>query len=119
MAPGAQTISNIAFHVSATQLLIKILGFAIKCDPALEFDRYRCFCAAWEAWSTHRDHDSVVVGVQELYIWFPINNFWRGLSISFKVYIMVNHYQIQVYFENGVHPQNFDWAMVLFYLEFG
>ena len=51
--------------------------------------------------------------------WFPINNFWRDASISFKVYRRVKHHKIQVKFEFGVHPQNFDWVMALFDLVFG
>ena len=32
------------------------------------------YCVACVAWSTHRDHDSVVVVVRASHFWLPINN---------------------------------------------
>ena len=41
-------------------------------------------------------------------LWFPIINFWRDATISFKFYRRVQHHKIQVNLELGGHLQIFD-----------
>ena len=53
------------------------------------------------------------------HFWFLIDNFLKGCINLFKLYRRVRHHWIQVKFESRGHPQNFDWVMALFYLDFG
>ena len=51
-------------------------------------------------------------------LWFPINNFWRGATISFKFYSRFKHLKIQVKSEFGSHLQNFWLRYGVFWLRF-
>ena len=49
---------------------------------------------------------------------FPLNNFWRGALISFKLCRTLYHCKIQVKFDIDNHPPNLGWVMALFQLSF-
>ena len=52
------------------------------------------------------------------HFWFPLDNFCRDASISFKVYRRVKHHKIQDKFKSRGNLQNFDRAVALFGLIF-
>ena len=49
---------------------------------------------------------------------FPLNNFWRGALMSFKLFRTLYQLKMQVKFNIGNHLPNFGWVMALFQLNF-
>ena len=55
-----------------------------------------------------------VVGVKyKVKILCPLNNFWRDALTLFEVCRMVYHYSIEVQFDFGNHPKNFELGLYL------
>ena len=77
------------------------------------------FCVACEAWSTHRDHDSVgvvsgvTILVSDRLLLKGCTNFIQTLKTD-RASLNTGHVR-----KGGGKLQNFDLVMALFYLDFG